>query len=193
MLADNRLNENPSWDDRLLAEQLKELSELDLDFSLELTGSEMGEIDLRIEGLNSLTVGGKDPADSLPAPPVSHVGDLWLLRDHRVYCGSALEDAAYAALMQGDKATMVFSDPPSNLPIEGNVSGLGAIRHKDFMMAAGEMSESEFIAFLKRAFSLMASHSSAGSLHFLCMDWRHMNETLTAGRRVYAPLKNLCI
>ena len=51
MIADNRLTENSTWDDRLLAEQLKELSELDLDFSLEVTGFEMGEIDLRIEGL----------------------------------------------------------------------------------------------------------------------------------------------
>ena len=197
MLADNRLNENSSWDDRLLAEQLKELSELDLDFSLELSGFEMGEIDLRIEGLNSLTEGGEDPADSLPPesnrPPVSRVGDLWLLEGHRVYCANALEAAAYAVLMQGDKAAMVFSDPPYNVPIAGNVSGLGAIRHKDFMMAVGEMSESEFIAFLGGAFSLMASHSSTGSLHFLCSDWRHMTEMLTAGRRVYAELKNVCV
>ena len=197
MLADNRLNENSSWDDRLLAEQLKELSELDLDFSLELTGFEMGEIDLRIEGLNSLTEVGEDSADSLPPesnrPRVSRVGDLWRLGDHRVYCGSALEAAAYAVLMQGDKAAMVFTDPPYNVPIAGNVSGLGAIRHKDFVMAVGEMSESEFIAFLGQAFSLMASHSSTGSLHFLCSDWRHMSEMLTAGRRVYAELKNVCV
>jgi DNA modification methylase len=197
MLADNRLNENSSWDDRLLAEQLKELSELDLDFSLEVTGFEMGEIDLRIEGLNSLTQGGEDSADNLPPesnqPPVTRVGDLWLLEGHRVYCENALEAAAYAGLMQGDKAAMVFTDPPYNVPIEGNVSGLGAIRHKDFMMAVGEMSESEFIAFLVRAFSLMANHSCTGSLHFLCMDWRHMTEMLTAGRRVYTELKNLCV
>jgi ParB-like chromosome segregation protein Spo0J len=53
MIADNRLTENSTWDDRLLAEQLQELAVMNLDFSLEVTGFEMGEIDLRIEGLTS--------------------------------------------------------------------------------------------------------------------------------------------
>jgi len=98
MVADNRLTENSVWDDRLLAEQLKELSVLDLGFSLEATGFEMGEIDLRIEGLNSSSEA--DEADDLSelnsGPPVSCVGDLWLLGEHRVYCGSALDAQAYA-------------------------------------------------------------------------------------------------
>jgi ParB-like chromosome segregation protein Spo0J len=67
MIADNRLTEISVWDDRLLAEQLKELSELDLDFSLEATGFQMGEIDLRIEGLTPATADERDPADALPA------------------------------------------------------------------------------------------------------------------------------
>src|ERR1017187_1742240 len=81
MIADNRLTENSVWDDRLLAEQLKELSVLDLDFSLEATGFEMGEIDLRIEGLNSPDeADGADDLSDLPTgPPVTCVGDLWLL------------------------------------------------------------------------------------------------------------------
>src|SRR5215467_9705573 len=95
MIADNRLTENSVWDDRLLAEQLHDLSLLDLDFSLEATGFEMGEIDLRIESLDS-TAAGDDPADSVPAaaisgPSVTRPGDLWLLGEHRVYCGSALD------------------------------------------------------------------------------------------------------
>lgn len=94
MLTDNRLTENSIWDDRVLAEHLKELSLLELDFSLEVTGFEMGEIDLRIEGLNSQADTSGDAADDLPAepsgPPISRVGDLWLLGPHRVYCGSAL-------------------------------------------------------------------------------------------------------
>jgi hypothetical protein len=93
MIADNRLTETSVWDDRLLAEQLKELSVLDLDFSLETTGFEMGEIDLRIEGLTT-TSESDEHADVVPvAPPgpaVSCRGDLWQLGDHRVYCGSAL-------------------------------------------------------------------------------------------------------
>jgi DNA modification methylase len=196
MIADNRLSENSVWDDRLLAEQLKELSILDLDFSLEVTGFEMGEIDLRIEGLNSPPE-GDDPADALPesqaGPPVTRPGDLWLLGPHRVLCASALEDNSYAMLMQGEKAAMAFVDPPYNLKIAGHVSGLGAIHHREFAMAAGEMSEAEFTAFLSLVCSFLARHSADGSLHFICMDWRHMDEMLAAGRQAYSELKNLCI
>jgi DNA modification methylase len=196
MIADNRLTETSVWDDRLLAEQLKELSVLDLEFSLEATGFDMGEIDLRIEGLSASSE-ASDEAD-IQAPPqsgpaVSDEGDLWLLGEHRVRCGSALDPAAYVALMQGELAEAVFSDPPYNVKIEGNVSGLGAVRHREFAMASGEMSEAEFVEFLTRAFSLHSQHTVEGSLHFIFMDWRHTGELLAAGRRVYSELKNLCV
>ena len=196
MIADNRLSENSVWDDRLLGEQLKELAELDLDFSLEATGFEMGEIDLRIEGLTA-TAEQADPADVLPAiaagPPVSRLGDLWLLGRHRLYCGSALEASAYAELMQGAAAAMVFTDPPYNVPIAGNVGGLGRIQHREFVMASGEMDSAEFTAFLTQACTLLAQHSVAGSLHFICMDWRHIGELSAAGGAAYRELKNLCV
>lgn len=198
MIADNRLTDNSVWDERLLAQEFKELSELDLDFSLETTGFEMGEIDLRIEGLNSPTAADDDPADTIPAAgpddlPVTRSGDLWLLGQHRVYCSSALDANAYTTLMQGRKAAVVFSDPPYNVPIEGNVGGLGAIHHREFAMASGEMSPAEFTAFLNRALSLLAYHSAGGALHFICMDWRHMAELLAAGQEAYTELKNLCV
>ena len=200
MIADNRLTDTSVWDDRLLAEQLKELSLLDLDFSLETTGFEMGEIDLRIEGLTASSEADEDHDDVAPAAPagpaVSRQGDLWLLGDHRLYCGSALDETAYVTLMNGEQAAMVFTDPPYNVPIEGNVSGLGAVKHREFVMASGEMSEAEFTAFLSRAWSLrvgQGQHSVDGSLHFICMDWRHMGEMLTAGRHAYGELKNVCV
>jgi DNA modification methylase len=88
---------------------------------------------------------------------------------------------------------MVFTDPPYNVRIEGNVSGLGAIRHRDFIMASGEMDPLEFTAFLSRTFKLIARYSSDGSIHFICMDWRHMGELLSAGREAYDELKNVCV
>jgi DNA methylase/ParB/Sulfiredoxin domain len=196
MIADNRLTENSVWDDRLLAEQLKELSVLDLEFSLEATGFEMGEIDMRIEGLasSSMADDGADDLSTVPAgPPVTRPGDLWLLGEHRVYCGSALDPQAYPALMDGERADLAFCDPPYNVRIEGNVSGLGKVRHREFAMASGEMSEGEFSSFLTRALSLHAGHSADGSLHFICMDWRHMGEILAAGATVYTELKHLCV
>ena len=163
MIADNRLTENSTWDDRLLAEQLKQLSELELDFDLEATGFTIGEIDLRIEGLEPAAGRNTDPADVMPpatvGPPVSRAGDVWLLGHHRILCASALKEAAYLQLMEGQRAAMVFTDPPYNVPIEGNVSGLGAIHHRDFVMGSGEMNEAEFTAFLTQACSLLARHS----------------------------------
>ena len=197
MIADNRLTENSVWDDRLLAEQFRALSVLDLDFSLEATGFEMGEIDLRIDGLNSPEQDGEDCADDLSAtpsgPPVTRPGDSWELNENRVHCASALDAVAYTALMRGEKAQMVFSDPPYNVRIDGNVSGLGKKRHREFAMAAGEMTEFEFTRFLVAAISLFAHQSVEGSLHFICMDWRHIGQLLAAAREVYQQVINICV
>ena len=194
LIADNRLSEIAVWDDQLLGQQLKILSELDLNFSLEVTGFTMGEIDLRIEELSS---DKEDPADDLPSLPQGlpavRVGDLWLLNRHRLLCGNALESTDYRVLMNSTVAAMIFTDPPYNVKIDGHVSGLGSIRHREFTMAAGEMSETEFISFLTRACSLMARFSIDGSIHFICMDWRHMAELIEAGRLAYTELKNLCV
>jgi hypothetical protein len=134
MIADNRLSETSVWNERLLAEQLKELSDLELDFSLEVTGFEIGEIDLRIEQVLAPTDQDDARANHVPdpatGPPVTHPGDLWLLNEHRVLCASALEQDSYTALMHGKPSNMIFSDPPYNVSIDGNVSGSGSIRHR---------------------------------------------------------------
>ncbi len=192
-IADNRLTENASWDDHLLAEQLKELSALDLSFDLDVTGFGMGEIDLRIEQLDQ----APDPADTMleapSGPPVSKLGDLWQLGSHRVLCGSALDPSAYERLMQGEPAAMVFTDPPYNVPIDRHASGLGAVHHREFAMAAGEMSTAEFTDFLTQVCRLLARHSRDGALQYLCMDWRHLEELLAAGRKAYSEFLNLCV
>jgi DNA modification methylase len=197
MIADNRLTENAAWDDRLLAQQFKDLSEVELDFSLEATGFEMGEIDVMVENLAPATEGEEDPADAVPKQvtesQVSKCGDMWQLGRHKVYCGNSLNEPAYAALMDDAKAAMVFTDPPYNVRIDGHATGLGTIQHKDFKMASGEMSPAEFTDFLSRVCSLLASHSVDGSIHFVCMDWRHLGELLAAGKQAYSELKNVCV
>jgi 16S rRNA G966 N2-methylase RsmD len=197
MIADNRLTEIATWDDQLLAVQLKELSLLDLDFSLELTGFELPEIDLRIAVLDDAPEAADDPADVLPeaaaGPPLSQVGDLWVLGHHHLLCGNALDPAAFAAVMGEKRAAMVFTDPPYNVPIDGHASRLGAIHHRSFPMASGEMKPTEFTAFLRQVFRNLAAFSADGSIHFSCMDWRHLEELLAAGCDVYSELKNLCV
>jgi DNA modification methylase len=197
MIADNRLTEISTWDDKLLAEQLKDLSLSGLDFDLEIIGFEVAEIDLRIASLEDPPPAEDDPADDLPAdpggPPLSRIGDLWLLGRHRLLCGNALEAEAFAVLMADERAAAVFTDPPYNVPIDGHASGLGAIHHRPFPMATGEMDPAEFTAFLTRACRNLAAFSREASLHYICMDWRHLDEMLAAGREAYGELKNLCV
>jgi hypothetical protein len=195
-IADNRLTENSAWDDHLLAVQLKSLSEVELDFSLEVTGFEASEIELMIEGIASVADGSRDPADVVPeiekAVQVSRTGDLWLLGRHRLYCGNALKQESYAALMEDGRAVMVFTDLPGNLPIAGN-AGLAAIPHKNCPTASGEMADSEFATFLVQTCSLLATHSTQGALHYLCLEWRRTGQLLTAAKQVYSELKDLCV
>jgi DNA modification methylase len=197
IVADNRLTENAEWDNRILGEQLKILSEAEIDFSLEVTGFEMSEIDLFIENIPPASSGKCDPADAIPEPlsrsQITRIGDCWILARHRVYCGDARADSSYSALMDGQRANMVFADPPYNDPIDGYVGGFGKIHHPEFAVASGEMSSAEFTQFLRNAFEKLARHSSNGSLHYIFMDWRHTQEILSAASSVYSEFKNLCI
>ena len=196
MIADNRLAEASTWNDHLLGEALKELADIQLDFSIEATGFTIGEIDLRIEELSTSTDLHDEVEPPLPKPmgiAVTQPGDLWRLGEHRVYCGDALDPRAYQILMDGKRGSMAFTDPPYNQKIEGNVSGLGRIHHREFAMASGEMSEAQFTSFLTIVCGLMVRNSNAGAIHFVCIDWRHMGELISAGKATYSELLNLCV
>lgn len=195
VLADNKLALNAGWDDQILAEELRALSEIDLDFDIEVTGFAIAEIDSLVEGLIPEEPGDPDDDVVLEDGIASRVrpGDIWQLGPHRLVCGSALERQVVAALMDGEIARMVFTDPPYNVPIDGHVGNSGRIKHREFAMASGEMSKTEFETFLTTAFQNLASYSVDGSIHFVCMDWRHMDEMLVAGERAYTELKNLIV
>jgi DNA modification methylase len=194
VLADNRIPEGAAWDRSLLANHLNNLAPLlaEEGLSIELTGFEPAEID----GLmGDLVDPERDPADELPQianKPVSKVGDLWQLGEHRLFCGDSCEEPAVRALMDRDQAAMIFADPPFNVRIKATV-GRGKIKHREFAFASGEMSAVEFIIFLKKWMRLATQFSEEGSIHFICMDWRHLGQTLTAGEDVYTELKNLVV
>ena len=196
VIADNKLAECAGWDRDLLAIEFQELSEIDLDFDLEVTGFETAELDLLIGGgaEQEAVDAADEPVDlDRDAPLVSRQGDLWQIGAHRLLCGDALDSESYARLLDGQSADLVFVDPPYNVQIDGHVSGLGRARHAEFAMASGEMTGTEFTAFLEEALGHHAAHSRDGSLHFVCMDWRHSAELLEAGHRVYDEYKNLCV
>ncbi len=198
VIADNKLAENAGWDRTLLALEFQYLSELEDAFDLSLTGFELPEIDVALSEL-VLDGGedGPDPADEVPevapGPAVSQAGDIWHIGAHRLICGNSLARETYAALLGDARAQMVFTDPPYNVPIDGHVCGSGSVQHREFAMASGEMSPAEFTDFLSRVFSHLAEFSADGSIHFQCMDWRHMGEMLSAGGKAYGELKNLCV
>ena len=195
ILADNKLAERAGWDRELLAIELQGL--VDLNFEIDLTGFETTEIDFILEDAREASGIQTGPEDDTPAyangVAVSRVNDLWSLGNHRLLCGDAREQASYDLLLEGQKAQFVFTDPPYNVAIDGNVCGLGHIRHREFAMASGEMTEAEFTGFLKTNFERLAANTTDGSVHMVCMDWRHQAEMLAAGREVYSELKNLCV
>ncbi|WP_156680906.1 site-specific DNA-methyltransferase [Sphingomonas profundi] len=193
IIADNKLGDSSSFDRKLLAQEVSFILETEPDFDIELTGFELNDLDLMLDA------GMQAPARQKPIPPperdrpaCSRPGDLWILGEHKLYCGDALKPESFKRLLGRERARMIFVDPPYNQPAKA-ITGKGRVRHDDFAMAAGEMSEAEFVAFLTTACTLMAKASVDGALHYICMDWHHQFELLTAGRAVFDDLLNICV
>ena len=195
VLADNKLALNAGWDKEILAIELQALS--DLNFDVELTGFSLAEIDLVIDEAGEADPDGTDaPEDEVvfaTGTPVSRQGDLWLLGRHKLLCGDARSSIDFEALLGKEEVDLVFTDPPYNVKIDGNVCGLGSVKHREFAFASGEMSQSQFTAFLTDTLCNAASVMRDGAIAFVCMDWRHMGELLSAGNTVFTELKNLVV
>lgn len=191
VIADNKLAQNAGWDDDLLRIELGELMEMDLDFSIEITGFETPEIDIIMDD-GEYEHAPEIAEEPSPGPAVSQPGDLWLLGPHRLYCGDALDEASYQAVLADRKAATIFTDPPYNLKVS-EIVNKGRKKHREFAMASGEMEPGEFAAFLNSAFKLMASSCVPGAIAFVCMDWRHAEELLAAGKQQFDELKNICV
>jgi len=199
VIADNKLALNAGWDREVLAIELQGL--IDIDFDVELTGFSLAEIDLVIDEAQESSVtptGAKtEKEDEFPAiapdDVVTRSGDVWTLGRHRLICGDSQLPETFASLMQGERADLVFTDPPYNVPIDGHVCGLGRTQHREFAMGVGEMSSEAFTSFLKETLGHAASVGRDGAIAFVCMDWRHMGELLAAGLAVFSELKNLCV
>jgi DNA modification methylase len=193
VIADNRLAEKAGWDNSILAIELQHLLTVESNFDVTIIGFEVPEIDLILQE----AAGGKDVDDVFDVDEknqtVTKPGDLWQLGKHRILCGDALDADCYSILMQGRRAAAVFTDPPYNDPIDGYAAGFGKIHPREFAMASGEMTEAEYTEFLFETFRNLERNSDDGSLHFVCLDWRHLPELLTSSRRVYTEFKNLCV
>jgi DNA modification methylase len=197
VIADNKLALNAGWDRELLAIELQAL--VDLEFDVEITGFSLAEVDLLFDEVRESSSDPEHAADDEVPPltdPVSSTtrrGDLWLLDRHRLLCGDSQDATTLDHLLQNERADLVFTDPPYNVPIDGHVCGLGRIRHREFAMGTGEMSKEAFTAFLQVTLGHAAASCRDGAIAFVCMDWRHMGELLAAGQAVFSELKNLCV
>ncbi|HWZ08185.1 MAG TPA: DNA methyltransferase [Bradyrhizobium sp.] len=188
-IADNKIALNAGWDLEILQQELGELASLDVEIDPTLTGFSTGEIDVILSSAD-------DPDDEVippvPTTPRTKPGDIWILGDHRVGCGDG-RDAAFLQRLIGDGARVdaAFLDPPYNVRIGGHAVAAGS--HREFAMASGEMSEAEFRSFLADTLGAAARLSRDGAVHFVCMDWRHMDSVSAVGSKVYGELLNLCI
>ena len=186
-LADNKIALNAGWDTEILRLELAELS-IDVDFDPLLTGFSMGEIDVMLKT--------EDPDDevipAVPASPRTKPGDIWILGGHRIGCGDGRDPKFLQAVLgDGVQVNAAFLDPPYNVRISGHANAKG--RHREFAMASGEMSEAKFRTFLSETLGAAARVSRDGAVHFVCMDWRHMDDVSSVGRQVYGELLNLCV
>ena len=194
-IADNKIAANAGWDRSVLAAELGELATLlpEIDLDISITGFEPAEIDaLAID----FTDPEREPLDEVPivdsSKPVTAAGDLWQLGNHRLHCGDACDESALQKLMGSDRSSMVFADGPYNVRI-ANTVGRGRIKHREFAVASGEMSPAQFTDFVRRWMTLATRYSKPGSIHFSCIDWRHVGEMLAAGKDVYSTTLNIIV
>jgi DNA modification methylase len=195
ILADNKLALNAGWDRDLLALELQGL--IDLEFDVELTGFSLAEIDFTLDEAREAKPDREGSADDVVpvagGPAVTKGGDIWLLDRHRLICGDSQDAETFARLMGEERATLLFTDPPYNVKIDGHVCGLGQVRHREFAFASGEMTEEAFTRLLVATLGNAAALLTDGAIAFVCMDWRHMGELLAAGRACFTELKNLVV
>ncbi|NWF35889.1 DNA methyltransferase [Mariprofundus sp. KV] len=193
VLADNKIAQLSGWDNDILKSEMEIL--IQDDFNIDTTGFSTAEVDLMFGEEMGPESDSSDELSEIDVPEqvISQAGDLWQLDSHRLLCGNALDPESYGKLMKGVQAQMVITDPPYNVPIAGHVCGNGKPKHKEFAMASGEMSESEFTTFLSDVFSQIHDAMQDGGIFFSFMDWRHMTEMQAAAKPMFGSPRQLCV
>jgi DNA modification methylase len=194
LLADNKITENAGWDRKRLYIELPELAELLVEEGLDIsiTGFEPGRPNrdrFRREHLGSGRYRRKRVADCLGGEQARR---YLAARRASPLCGDARNTGDINRLMSGKRAAMAFLDPPYNVRVR-SIVGRGRTKHAEFAMASGEISPSEFTAFLEETLGNAAGVPRDGAVHFVCMDWRHIRELIEAGREIYGEMLNLVV
>ncbi len=189
----NRISEHAEWDEAVLkADFIALLDDPDIEFNLDFTGFGQVEIDgITLADPNSIE------QDAVPevgdGDSVTQLGDLWTCGQHRIICGDSRDASVYALLLGDDAVRLTLTDPPFNVKISGHVSGLGKVKHREFAMASGEMTRSEFVGFQREVFELCKARSIDGALLYAFIDGRHVADQIAAGEAVFGELKQLVV
>jgi len=160
IIADNQLALNAGWDESLLQAELAALREED--FNIRLIGfedEELARLLAQQDAADGLT--DEDAVPELTQTPTSVTGDLWILGNHRLLVGDAMDRADVARLMAGEAADLVFTDPPYNVDYEGYT--------KERLTIKGDrMSDADFKLFLEKAFGSYRAIVKPGASIYLC-------------------------
>ncbi len=168
----NRSVDWASWDMELLSLEMLDLK--GAGFDLDLTGFDCGEIDKLLLGIE--TDGKEDIVPELPEKPVTILGDLWILGNHKLEVGDATNSGHVQRLMSGDAADIVFTDPPYNVDYEGYTE-------ERLKIQGDQMTPEQFAAFLRKAFQCYRSIIKPGASLYIChsSSWqREFQNTLEA-------------
>lgn len=190
-IAHDRIASEATWNEEVLGEEFRDLMFKFPDIDMTLTGFEVPEIDILLDPTYSSDL--VEEAAVPEGPAITRQGDLWVLGEHRLYCGDALLAESYQYLMGDEKAQVCFTDAPYNVKIDGHVGNSGKTKHREFLQGVGELSTSDFTAFLTKAHQNMADYAQDGAIIFSCMDWRHLTEIITAGEQASLTLQNICV
>lgn len=187
----NRTPELGEWDVEMLRDSIMEIELAGLEIIT--TGFSLAELDVIKLDPSPTAEAGLNDVPALAETVVSMIGDCWQLGTHRLLCGSATDAISYATLLGDEKVTLVLTDPPYNVKIGGNVSGLGKTKHGEFVQATGEMTSDEFSTFLKDVLANMRAHMIHAAVAMAFMDWRSITVLTTAGEAAGFSLINMAV
>lgn len=198
-IADNQLTRSTEFDYSVLNQEFKFL------YDYKILGTDLGFSALQIDKIYNYQIESpkqtpsKEPEEVLELkdadiPERVKAGDLWRAGDSFILCANSLKTDSFKYLMQGELAKLVLTDSPYNVPVSGHICGNGKIKHQEFKMASGEMSDEEFEKnFVTPYMGNCIKYSQNGSLHYHFIDWRGLRIFLNVGYKLYSDLKNICV
>ena len=192
-LLDNRANQDALWDDEMLKIEIKGLEELDID--LKLTGFTDKELDnLLFEEKEGLTDEDKIPEP--PKEPITNLGDIWELGNHKLMCGDStlIENLEKLCL---EKADMIFTDPPYGMSYGGGraegSTEKGALVKAHGMIKNDDLRDEELIKLVKNSLQTALSKTKQGGSAYICFTWRTYTEFYKAITDAGLNIKNCLV